>query len=241
MTAGAARPEEAFIDDFEISQGLPARQYLPVPAARGGVEVKPPIPANLQYQALLEKIRLRFETIKSLEPTEESDIVNLEAVAFQLRKIIEGLAFCCLVALENGLKSVPRDASGQWNADRIFAKVSKREGFMFPWPVRREDPPEGADPEVKHHMVTVDDALLKAADLRKIYQDSHVWVHEWNPYVDHYRDKFESRRTKLLTDVQRLHAFLRVHMVGIAGEVFIGIVDDPQDGAVRVIAASGMK
>jgi hypothetical protein len=78
-----------------------------------------------QYRALMRNIRARFEVIEGLKLSKSSEYAQLETAAFHLRKSIEGVAFGCLVAIENGLKSVPRDAVGQWNADRIFAKGSR--------------------------------------------------------------------------------------------------------------------
>ncbi len=41
-------------------------------------------------------------------------------------KIIEAIAFGCLIGLENGLKVIPRDAQGQYNAETIFKTLSKK-------------------------------------------------------------------------------------------------------------------
>jgi hypothetical protein len=191
---------------------------------------------NLQYKMLLTNIRARYEVIDGLMLTEASEFASLETAAFHMRKSIEGIAFGCLVALENGLKQIPRDAQGQWNADRIFARLAKQDQLVFPESFRRDNPPEGSHRKVVHHIVKNAEANLSIREVRDIYRRSHKWVHEWNPYVESFGRDYEKYRTELLADVPKIWNWLLSHMIGIGGRIFLGLLKDG-DLAVRVVSA----
>ena len=192
---------------------------------------------DMQYRALLVNIRARYEIINDLQVSIESDFASLETAAFHMRKSIEGIAFGCLVALENGLKTIPRDAQGQWNADRIFIRLLKQPDLVFPEAFKREDPPEGVDPRIRHHIVPNEQANLNVDQVRKIYRRSHKWTHEWNPYIESLSGDFDKHRAELVDDVPKIWNWLLTHMIGIGGRVFLGLLKDGDDQAVRVASA----
>lgn len=76
----------------------------------------------------METIRNRLDVIAQLKQSTADDFARAEAAAFQGRKVVEGIAFACLVAIENGLPVVPKDAKGKWNAEDIFKNL-KKEGI----------------------------------------------------------------------------------------------------------------
>jgi hypothetical protein len=184
----------------------------------------------------MRNVRARFEIIESLKLSVDSDYPKLETAAFHLRKSIEGVAFGCLVAMENGLKAVPRDAVGQWNADRIFAKVDKRKPLIFPFAIDRKDPPAGSK-DVQHHIVKDEQRNLSIADVRSIYRRSHTWLHEMNPYIPITATKFSSLRDSLLKDIVSVWSWLLHHIIAADGEVFLTVLKTEQ-GELEVAAAS---
>lgn len=141
--------------------------------------------------------------------------------------------------MEQGLKEVPRDARGQWNADNIFARLKKRDQLVFPEAFKREDPPADGDPIVNHHIVPNKGANLSIDDVRDIYRRSHKWLHEWNPYVERLGKEFPQSKSDLLADIPSVWNWIVQHMIGIGGHVFLGILKDV-DGQVRVVAAETM-
>src|SRR5688572_3043490 len=56
------------------------------------------------YLDLMSAIRDRLDVIDRLASTTGADFARAEAAAFHGRKIVEGIAFACLVATEKGLK-----------------------------------------------------------------------------------------------------------------------------------------
>lgn len=195
---------------------------------------------HLQYQALMTNVRARYEIINRLNLNKKSGFAELETAAFHLRKSIEGIAFGCLVALEHGLKEVPREARGQWNADNIFAKLQKQQQLAFPQSFKREDPPEGSDPIVRHHIVIKPETNLAVDEVRDIYRRSHKWLHEWNPYVERLSKDFEKNKSDLLIDTPKIWSWIVQHMITINGKVFLGILHDPADGQLRIVSAQSM-
>src|SRR6476620_5507558 len=90
--------------------------------------------ARSQYQQLMTTIRSRLDLIASVRSAKIDTFSPAELCAFHGRKIVEGIAFGCIVAFENGLKHLPRDASGQWNADKILSVIQSKKGTVFPSP-----------------------------------------------------------------------------------------------------------
>jgi hypothetical protein len=204
------------------------------------VKTKNSLPPHQLYQALMTNIRARFEVIEGLKPNAGSSFAELETVAFYLRKSVEGVAFGCLAALDQGLKEVPRDARGQWNADNIFAGLKKRDHLVFPESFIRSDPLEGSDPIVKHHIIKNDEKNLSIDEVRDVYRRSHKWLHEWNPYIARLGSEFDKSRSELLSDLPKVWNWISQHMIGIGGHVFLGILKDPADGQVHVVAAESV-
>ena len=188
----------------------------------------------------MTNIRARYEVIYGLKLNGDAGFAALETAAFHLRKSIEGTAFGCLVALDQAFKEVPRDARGQWNADNIFIRLKKRERLVFPTAFKREDPPSGGYPVVKHHIVPNPDVNLTIDEVREIYRRSHKWVHEWNPYIERLGKDFEKSKAELLIDLDRHWNWIFQHMIGIGGHTFLGLLKDPSDNQVRIVSMESM-
>jgi hypothetical protein len=188
----------------------------------------------------MTNVRARFDVVRELNLDENASFAELETAAFHLRKSIEGIAFSCLVALDQGLKEVPRDAKGQWNADNIFARLKKRDQLVFPESFTRENPPADGDPIVAHHIVKNVNDNLSIDEVRDIYRRSHKWLHEWNPYIEKLGKEFHKSKIELLEDLPKTWNWIAQHMIGIAGHIFLGVLNDPNDGQVHIVAAESM-
>jgi hypothetical protein len=177
-----------------------------------------------QYVDLMAVIRKRFDLINSIRSIPGDRFARAEDAAFHGRKIIEGIAFGCLVAVENGLKAIPRDAQGQWNAKAIFFRLDAKKLNAFPCSaiVREATKVERtANPGVT---ITIEGQPLKNLDrdeLSNMYADLHRWLHEINPYVEEGRASFLQRYENELWDaLVRLEAFIERHDIGIGGQLF---------------------
>tara|TARA_R110001599_G_scaffold101293_1_gene259162 strand:+ start:733 stop:1356 length:624 start_codon:yes stop_codon:yes gene_type:complete len=197
-----------------------------------------PNKSHQQYRSLMTNIRARHELVSNLNLKPSSDFVDFETAAFHLRKIIEGVAFGCLVATENGLKKIPRDARGQWNADKIFVRMKKEKSLVFPEAAQRVDPDASAPLRVAHHIVPRKNDNLAIDEVRTMYRQLHVWNHEWNPYVEDHGKNFDKRKAEVISFGPKLWNWLVIHMIGVGGELLIAHLKEGPEGQVLIAAAT---
>jgi hypothetical protein len=191
-----------------------------------------------QYGELMFVVRNRFETIKRLWSNPKADFYIGEVVAFHARKIIEAVAFGCLVATKNGLKHVPREAVGQYNAEDILKKLKRKGIDTFPSPsiIRKPTEQEKLENNCKLIIEGIPGRRLSSDELIKIYQRSHEWLHELNPYVkDRHHVFFEKRQEQLRNDIEKLENFLSIHFISIRGSGFLCVLKDGFDHQTKVI------
>ena len=193
------------------------------------------------YQTLMLALRHRFEIIESLRTSQLEPYFRAETAALPGRKIIEGIAFGCLVAIENGLKTVPRDAKGQWNAEKIFKNLKSKKILTLPSPshIRAPTGEEIKEYNIKSVIEGIPEKRLTFDELLKIYQSLHVWLHEVNPYVYKEHTKLDSKKLEMLwNDLTRLRSFMEKHFISIEGAAFFCVLWDNQDNLTKVAQAT---
>jgi hypothetical protein len=197
--------------------------------------------ARETYLSLMLVVRERFDVIERLQTAATPTFAQAEAAAFHGRKIVEAIAFACLVAIQNGLKDVPRDAKGQWNAEKIFESLELKGLFVLPSPsqLREVSFEEQRDNNVKAVIDGIPERCLTYTELVGIYQALHPWLHEVNPYVHPDHASFMSGRLeKLWADLNRLRLFVERHFISIRGKAFFSVLWDSQDGQTKVVSLS---
>lgn len=189
------------------------------------------------YLDLMMTIRSRLDIVRSLRSSGLDEFTKAETAAFHGRKIVEGIAFACLIATENGIGHVPRDAKGQWNAESIINSLRSKKFTVFPSPSIIRSP---TDEERTQYNVTavvegIPERRLTEDQLIDIYQRLHKWLHEINPYkqLDH-AGYVNAHSATLWDDVCRLEAFIERHAITIAGEGFFCVLRDTHDGLTKV-------
>ncbi len=90
------------------------------------------VSAPERYLGLMKTIRARLDMISAIEKANGDSFSRAETAAFHGRKVVEGIAFSCLVATQHGLKHIPRDAKGKWNAEEILRGLLKKNLQVFP-------------------------------------------------------------------------------------------------------------
>jgi len=182
-------------------------------------------------------VRDRFDTIEALRDASSEPFSRAETAAFHGRKIVEAIAFGCLVAIENGLKEVPRDAKGQWNAESIFKSLKAKGLSVLPSPsrIRQATPDEQRENDVKAVVDGIPERRLTHDDLINIYQSLHAWLHEVNPYVHTEHASFYAQRAETLwADLAKLRLFMERHFISIHGAAFFCVLWDSQDQQTKV-------
>lgn len=190
------------------------------------------------YKSLMHTLRGRLDVIGQLKQLKTDDFSRAEAAAFHGRKVIEGVAFACLVAIDNGLPAVPKDAKGKWNAEAILASLKKKGLDVLPSPsvLRDATASERQEQHVKIVIEGVPDRRLNHDELIAIYQRLHGWAHELNPYTHDEREAFYAKHAAALwDDLTKLERFLERHFIGIRGKGFYCTLRDSGDGLTKVM------
>lgn len=194
-------------------------------------------PADL-YLSLMQTIRVRLDVVEILRNGSGPEFVRAESAAFHGRKVIEAIAFACLVALDNSFEVVPRDAKGQWNAEDIFNSLQRKNLGVFPSPsvIRAATLEEEAARGVLVVIDGVPERRLTHADLVAIYKRLHAWLHEVNPYTSTSQDAFcATRAPELWIDLFKLHSFVERHVMSIRGAGFFCVLRDKDDQTTKVL------
>ena len=186
-------------------------------------------------------IRGRLEVIETLRESNSDDFSRAESAAFHGRKIVEAIAFACLVAIENGLKNIPKDAKGKWSAEDIFKKLKKKNLEVLPSPskIRNSTTNEKSTLNVSIVIDGIPENRLTHEELIQIYQRFHAWLHEINPYMHQGQDSFYESKSKFLwKDLERLRMFIERHFISISGNGFYCVLNDSIDNKTKVIPLS---
>jgi hypothetical protein len=193
------------------------------------------------YQELMHTIRVRFDYVRSLYETTQSEFLVAEAAALHGRKIIEAIAFGCLVATDNSLKAIPREAKGQWNAEKIFKLLHSKHNDVFPSPsiIRNAMEEEKSRENVKVVIEGQPQLRMTPTELVSVYQALHTWLHEFNPYRGHTRDSvMGANSTRLWDDLRRVEGLVSKHFISIRGHGFFCVLRDEIDGKSKVSSFS---
>jgi len=193
------------------------------------------------YLALMKSIRERLDFVETLASASGDSFARAETAAFHGRKVVEGIAFACLVATHHGLKHVPRDAKGKWNAEEILRGLQKKNLQVFPSPslIRFPLAEEQAFSNVTATIEGIPECRLTHDELIGMYQRLHRWLHEVNPYVTAGRDEFyASHGAKLWDELRALDRFIEQHFISIQGHAFFCVLRDKLDGQTKVASLS---
>lgn len=191
-----------------------------------------------KYLELMKVIRNRLDSIKSLTSI---NFNNSEIIAFHGRKIIEAIAFGCLIGTKNGFKIIPKDALGQYNAEKILKTLSRKGNEIFPSPsiIRYATEKEIEQYNVKISIEGIVERRITKDELIKKYQRMHNWLHELNPYTkEGHQIFYEKNQEQLSEDINDLDLFLESHVMSINGKAFFCTLNDKVDGTTKVISLS---
>lgn len=194
-----------------------------------------------RYQELLEVIKGRFDSINALSKIGFDNFYNSEMAAFHGRKIIEGITFGCLIATQNGLKTIPKDTVGQFNAEKILKTLIRKGIETFPSPSIIRYATKDEEKKYGGRVVVegVPEKRITQKELIKKYQRLHNWAHELNPYVKEGHFEFNLKhRQQLEKDLDEMKSFLERHFISINGQGFFCVLHDKIDGKTKVMSLS---
>jgi len=150
---------------------------------------------HVNYLELMKVIKSRIDSVEVLSKSNMDAYSKSEMAAFHGRKIIEAIAFGCLNAIKNGLKSIPKEAIGQYNAEKIFKQLKRKGIEVSPSPslMRVATDKERAELNVTATIDGLPERRITNEELIKKYQRMHNWLHELNPYTKDEQEVFYSK------------------------------------------------
>jgi hypothetical protein len=190
------------------------------------------------YLALMKTARERLDAIDALKSW-GTDFIKAESAAFHGRKIVEAIAFGCLIAVDNRFKTIPRAAAGHWNAAEILKSLKKKQLCALPSPskIRTAEASERAEHGVTFVLEGLPERRLTHDELLGIYRELHPWLHEVNPYVHASQADFcEKHASDLWSNLEKLKLFIDKHAITIQGAGFFCVLHDNGDEQTKVIA-----
>lgn len=193
-----------------------------------------------KYIDLMAIVRKRLDVIDKIKSLEKEDFYLSETVAFHGRKIVEAIAFSCLLAVDNSLKSVPKEAKGQYNAEKIFKTLKKKgiNALQNPSIIRQANQEE----KNQHNPDVIEGIPAKCLtydELISIYQNLHNWLHELNPYTKKGHIEFNNtNHAQLWNDISRLEGMIEHHVMTVEGIGFYCTLRDKDTGDTKMIAIS---
>lgn len=194
-----------------------------------------------KYIDLMAIVRKRFDAIYEIKLLDKESFYLSETVAFHGRKIIEAIAFSCLLAVDNSLNSVPKEAKGQYNAEKIFKTLRKKgiNALQNPSNFRTANEQEKNQHGVTSVIEGIPEKCLTYDELIKIYQNLHNWLHELNPYVKKGHLEFNSKNSaQLWRDIEKLEGMVERHAMTVRGIGFYCTLRDKDSGDTKMIAIS---
>lgn len=128
------------------------------------------------YHASMVLLRNRFANITQ-NPSGESSLMRAERIALQVRKIVEGVAYSCLSAVEHRNHQTLREQRTK-DADKLLGWLEAKKLLRLPNAQRLKPPPSS---EYKIVAEGATDYDLDTTFLKAAYSRSSELIHECHP------------------------------------------------------------
>lgn len=185
----------------------------------GSANLRPPITQVLDpvrsYERSMSLIRARLISIEAL-PLGEAPLLRAERIALQVRKIVEGVAFAALSAVEHRNKNILSEQRTK-DADKLLSWLDHRQLLRLPSGQTLE-----ASPSVEFKCVFSGAANqdMKLEELKSAYSRASSLIHERHP--ERLTDEQILIEGALIEeDARRLRGWLWLHIMFLRGEGFL--------------------
>lgn len=186
-----------------------------------------------RYSELMFLVRHRLDMLQQLSDMDGDERMKGETIALQGRKVVESIAYACLIATDNSGIQLPRKVLKEWHAPTIFKSLVKQTPYAFPSPsmVRSPNAEEAINnPGIKAVFEGIPNRRQTYEDLLGMAAHFNLWLHETNPYTTSRLDY-----KRLLNDAKLIDDFLVSHAMTIAGVGYMCVLRDKVDGQVKII------
>jgi hypothetical protein len=191
------------------------------------------------YLSLMKVVRYRIDFIRNISDANVDDFGKSELKAFHGRKIIEAIAFSCLIAMKKSFVEIPKDAENQYNAEKIFKTLVRKGVNILHSPSELREATLKEKEDYKSNVVCegIPERRISIQELIKKYQRMHNWLHELNPYTRDEQEIFHLKNKDQLTrDLDEIESFLTHHFISIQGQGIYCTLKDKNDGLVKIIS-----
>lgn len=197
------------------------------------------------YRDVMYRIRQHFDLIDQIKELKLiCDFAVLEICASNIRKIIEGIAFGCLIIAEHGGETVPKKAKREFNAEKTLKWLEKKNVEVFPTPsVIRSFTADDIEEATKYTTgldnisATIEgqpQLIVTRNELKKIYNEMHHLCHEANPYLQNRGLNL----TDVLSYMKKIKDFIWKHTISWQGKMFFCVLCDNVDRLTKVLPLS---
>jgi hypothetical protein len=196
---------------------------------------------QIKYYNVMKVIRGRFDVINQYLDRDDRDFFLGEILAFHTRKIIEAIAFGCMIALENSKNSIPTKLKKEYSADKILKHLRGKNSLPYPSPseIRKSTPAEFFQYKSKITCAGIEEYRLTIDELLSMYGRTHKWLHEFNPYSKNKHQDFAlANIDNLINDIKELNNFISSHAISLDGIAFMCKLVDKVDGQTKVVPIS---
>ena len=188
----------------------------------------------------MTRISDRFRLIDQIKAIGKGSFSANEGIAFQVRKIVEGVAYGCVVSSEAGSKAKIRSARGHWNAKNVLNELDKKSCLSLPNPseLRAASEEEAQRDAVKWTIEGQPSKCLSKKQIIDIYEHTHSWLHELNPFYNDSKTFLDANEETLWAASDRLREMLSRHFIAVMGEAFFCTLFDEETGTTKVLPLS---
>ena len=194
---------------------------------------------TIKYCNYLEDVRIRLMTIQGFTQGKTSlkelgrDDYDIEFVAIQLRKSLEGIAFSSLIANKNIYSDAYKNFAKHWNPKLLIKDLERVNPEFYPKPLGVISQP---DQNGIKNIEYLEDGYLTKEDFVFLYDKCGKALHTLNPYN---KKKIINLKRSVNDWVNRIIKLLYIHQVSLVddSETFIVYLQHPDTNKVKAIRA----
>jgi hypothetical protein len=194
---------------------------------------------TIKYCNYLEDVRIRLSVVQkftqgkaTLKKLGREDF-DIEFVAIQLRKSLEGIAFSTLIANKDIYSRQYKNFSKHWNPKYLLNDIERFNPDFYPKPLGViSEPDENGIKNIEY----LEDGYLTKDDFVFLYDKCGKALHTLNPYSN---SSVIDLKLSVHEWVQRILKLLYIHQVRLLddNETFVVYLQHPETGKVKAIKA----
>jgi hypothetical protein len=159
-----------------------------------------------------------------------AELHDYEAIALNLRKILEIIAFSSLVANKDKYAEAHDKFDREWRAQKILEKMEKIHPNFYPKPANIKMLDNG----IRHLEPVQDNGALTKEEFSELYDKCSKTIHTWNPFTQ--APRVVNFRLSLDEWMKKIANLLSSHYVQLVDDAgyWLCFMKDASDGKPHV-------